>query len=187
MVQDNITRYINNINELLVSHENMVKLDAHGNLLSRAVLSEIFYCDFLNALMGWRLENANIERKNAPGIDLIDATNKVAAQVSLTCDHEKIQSSIDIFDKNWSRGSSVWHFYFVPLSDRVPDFKVDFDIPAGIVFDKSTDVLTKDPCHDAIPRRIERGQAKERQRNPGQAHARAGNPGQAHARAEGAR
>ena len=144
MVQDNITRYINNINELLVSHENMVKLDAHGNLLSRAVLSEIFYCDFLNALMGWRLENANIERKNAPGIDLIDATNKVAAQVSLTCDHEKIQSSIDIFDKNWSRGSSVWHFYFVPLSDRVPDFKVDFDIPAGIVFDKSTDVLTKE-------------------------------------------
>ena len=143
MVQDNITRYVNNINELLVSHEEMVKLDAHGNLLSRAVLSEIFYCDFLNVLMGWKLINANIERKNAPGIDLIDETRRVAVQISLMCDHNKIQSSIDKFDKNWSKGSSGWHFYFVPLSDRVPDYKVDFDVPAGIAFDKNTDVLTK--------------------------------------------
>jgi len=143
MVQDNITKYVININELLVAHEEMVKLDAHGNLLSRAVLSESFYCDFLNVLMGWKLINANIERKNAPGIDLIDETRRVAVQISLMCDHNKIQSSIDKFDKNWSKGSSGWHFYFVPLSDRVPDYKVDFDVPAGIAFDKNTDVLTK--------------------------------------------
>ncbi len=143
LVQDNITKYTNNIHNLLVKHEDMVMLDAEFNLLNRAVLSEIFYCDFLNVLMGWKLESANIERKNAPGIDLIDKTHKVAVQISLTCDHEKIQSSIYKFDKNWSRGSSVWHFYFVPLTEKVPGFRKNFKVPANIMFDKSADVLTK--------------------------------------------
>lgn len=140
-LQDNINKYISNINELLVAHESMVKLDADQNLLSRAVLSEYFYCALLNTLMGWELKNANLEEKNTPGIDLIDVERDIVVQVSLTCNHEKIQSSINKFQKPDS--TSDWKFYFVPLKDDIPYFKKDFVIPKGVTFNQDTNVLTK--------------------------------------------
>ena len=140
-LQDNINKYTNNINELLVVHESMVKLDADQNLLSRAVLSEYFYCDLLNTLMGWKLKNANLEEKNTPGIDLIDVERHIVVQVSLTCNHEKIQSSINKFQKPDS--TSDWEFYFVPLNDDIPYFKKDFVTPKGVIFDKDKNIFTK--------------------------------------------
>ena len=140
-LQDNINKYISNINELLVAHESMVKLDADQNLLTRAVLSEYFYCYLLNTLMDWELTDANLEEKNIPGIDLIDVEKHVVVQISLTCDHDKIQSSIKKFKKPES--SSDWQFYFVPLKDDLPHFKKDFFIPDGVRFNQDTNVLTK--------------------------------------------
>ena len=140
-VADNIEKYRNNIRNLLVEHESMVKLDANQNLLSSAVLAEDFYRDLLNTLMGWELKNANIDKKNAPGIDLIDVENAKVVQVSLTCDHGKIQSSIGKFPKPES--ASDWEFYFVPLKDDIPYFKKDFVTPTGARFDKDKNIFTK--------------------------------------------
>lgn len=133
--------YYNNIRDALKFREGTVHLDADGNLLSLAVLSEGFYCQLLNALMDWNLINANREKKNAPGIDLIDRDRKIAVQVSLTCDHEKVQLSIDKFKQDSYDG---WHFYFVQIKRDAPRFRKDFKLPEGLLFDKTKDVLTTD-------------------------------------------
>lgn len=131
--------YYTNIRNTLVFREGTVRIDADGNLLSLAVLSEGFYCALLNTLMGWNLINANSEEKNSPGIDLIDRDRKIALQVSLTCDHEKVQRSIDKFKADSYGG---WHFYFVPIKRDTPYFRVDFSLPEGLIFDKTKDVLS---------------------------------------------
>ena len=140
--------YCINIRNALTFREGTVQVDAAGNLLSLAVLSEGFYRDLLNTLMGWALINANSEEQNAPGIDLIDRDNKIAVQVSLTCDHEKVQHSIDEFKQENYDG---WHFYFVPIRRDAPRFRKDFSLPNGLKFDEAQDVL----CTDRIMRIIE--------------------------------
>lgn len=132
------TYYIN-IRDTLVFREGTVRVDADGNLLSLAVLSEGFYRELLNMLMGWNLINANIEEKNAPGIDLIDKDQKIAVQVSLTCDHEKVQHSIDKFKQESYEG---WHFFFVPIKRDSPRFRKDFTLPQGVIFNEKKDVLS---------------------------------------------
>lgn len=123
----------------MVFREGTVRVDADGNLLSLAVISEGFYCALLNTLKGWNLINANSEEKNAPGIDLIDKNQKIAVQVSLTCDHEKVQCSIDKFKAESYDG---WHFYFVPIKRDTTCFRKDFALPEGMIFHKDEDVLS---------------------------------------------
>ena len=137
---DNIKKYVNNINERLTEYKSMVQSDADQNLLSRAVVAEDFCRVLLNTLMGWKLKNANLDEKNAPGIDLIDVENAKVVQVSLTCDRNKIQTSLNKFQK--PKSASDWEFYFVPLKDDIPHFKKDFVIPEGITFNKTTNILT---------------------------------------------
>ena len=135
------------IRNALLFREASVRLDADGNLLNLALLSEGFYCELLNELMGWNLENANLREKNAPGIDLIDKEKRIAVQVSLTCDHEKVQSSINKFKTD---GSERWHFYFVPIKKDHPHFKKDFALPDWVEFDKDADVFSIDRIMDIV-------------------------------------
>lgn len=143
-VEDNIKKYVDNINEYLAEYESMVRRDADQNLFPRAVLAEDLYRILLNTLMGWELKNANLDEKNAPGIDLIDVEKAIVVQVSLTCDHEKIQSSINKFIDKFQKPESApnWEFYFVSLKDDIPHFKKDFDVPEGTTFNKDTNILT---------------------------------------------
>ena len=133
--------YCINIRNALTFREGTVRVDAAGNLLSLAVLSEGFYRELLNTLMGWDLINANSEEQNAPGIDLIDRNKKIAVQVSLTCDHEKVQRSIVKFKAESYDG---WHFFFVPIRQDAPCFRKDFSLPKGLEFDEAQDVLSTD-------------------------------------------
>lgn len=131
--------YCINIRNTLVFREGTVHVDKDNNLLSTAVLSEGFYRELLNELMGWNLLNANSEEKNAPAIDLIDENRKIAVQVSVTCNHEKVQNSIDRFKPVSYEG---WHFYFVPIKMDCPCFRKNFTLPEGIYFDEAKDILS---------------------------------------------
>lgn len=133
--------YCINIRNALTFREGAVRVDAAGNLLSLAVLSEEFYRELLNRLNGWNLKNANSEEKNAPAIDLIDEERKIALQVSLTCDHEKVQRSVEKFKQESYDG---WHFCFVPIKRDTPHFRKDFRLPAGLEFDQVQDVYSID-------------------------------------------
>ena len=134
--------YRNKIKQYLIHRAHEVRVDANGNLMNLSVLSENFYCEFLNILLGLSLENANASRKNTAGIDLIDWTNHVAAQVSVTCApntiRKKIRNSIQRFDKP---GGEAWQFYFVPIKDEAPDLTKGFALPEGLAFDHTRDVL----------------------------------------------
>lgn len=64
------------------------------NILNLHLHSENFYQYFLNLLFGWELKNLNIGQQNVPGIDLVDTTNNLVAQVSATATKQKIESAL---------------------------------------------------------------------------------------------
>lgn len=64
------------------------------NILDLNIHSENFYLHFLNLLFGWELQNLNVVKKNAAGIDLVDVTNKIIVQVSATATKQKIESAL---------------------------------------------------------------------------------------------
>lgn len=134
--------YKSNIENYLVFRAHTVQVDAKGNLLNLAVLSEDFYVEFLNILLDLTLVNANAAKQNTAGIDLVDWNRRVAVQVSVTCApnsiHKKIQSSIDKFRKP---DGAPWKFYFVPITDKAPNLSKEFHMPDGMTFDKQQDVL----------------------------------------------
>lgn len=134
--------YRANIRDYLIHRAHAVRIDANLNLLSLAGVSEDFYVEFLNTLLDFKLENANVDEHNVSGIDLIDWENRVAAQVSVTCSPEtirkKIRGSIRKFDKP---EDEKWHFYYVPITDQAPELNKDFTLPEGLVFNKDQDVL----------------------------------------------
>lgn len=58
--------------------------------------AEIFFRDLLNCIYGYSLTNANIERCNAPGIDLIDRQRRLGIQVTATKTSDKINETLRV-------------------------------------------------------------------------------------------
>ena len=133
--------YYNKINETLSSLIYSARADINGNLQNKNVLMEGFYREFLNILNGWRLINANAEKQNAPGIDLIDRANRIAVQVSATCDFKKIQHSLNLFSPS---DEENWHFLFVPVMIEAPKIEKTFKLPAHVTFNLKNDILDSD-------------------------------------------
>ena len=65
------------------------------NLNDINIHSESFFMHLLNCIYDWNLYNANAERNNMPGIDLIYNTEAIIIQVSSTSTKEKIQNSLN--------------------------------------------------------------------------------------------
>ena len=99
--------------------------------------NEYLYCDLLNAIFGWQLENANIENQNNPGFDLIDTRNKILVQVSSRINKAKIDQSLQHIG-----GYCGYHLYCVSLVP-MPSLKHVRPVtaPSGIQFDRQEDVL----------------------------------------------
>ncbi|MGX8706300.1 MAG: SMEK domain-containing protein, partial [bacterium] len=133
-----VDRDYNTINNALSTLINSARMDSAGNLQNKNVLMEGFYREFLNILYGWKLVNANAERQNMPGIDLIDQENRVVAQVSATCTHRKIQGSLDKFTPP---DDSSWHFVFIPIKPEVTKPENTFNIRQNVTFDPQSDIL----------------------------------------------
>lgn len=142
MAMDNDSRYLTNIADYLSNRAVRASNMAKAGLTDLAILSETFYCDFLNILLDCHFINENVESPRFPGVDLIDWTKRVAAQVSVTCSpkriREKIQSSIDKY--NIPKDSN-WHFYFVPLTIEAPSVKKDFVLKERLSFNPKKDIL----------------------------------------------
>ena len=138
----NDERYYINIRNSLITRANAVKIDSKSNLHNLAVLSEDYYRPILNTLLGWSLVNANAEEQNASGIDLIDRDRHIAVQVSVICDpkhiREKIKHSIHGFN---IPDDQDWHFFYVPITDKAPVPRKNFDLPKGLIFDQKKDIL----------------------------------------------
>ena len=76
-----------------------VQAEIKNNLSTRNVLAETILCGVLNRIHGWNLVNANRIRANHPAVDLVDPGNRVAVQVSSTCDLGKVDHTLEEFQK----------------------------------------------------------------------------------------
>lgn len=90
----NRSNYFDLIEERLSFLAYRIEVRGGLNILDLHLHSENFYLHFLNLLFDWKLQNLNIERQNAAGIDLIDAARSIIVQVSATATKQKIESAL---------------------------------------------------------------------------------------------
>lgn len=108
------------------------------NLLDINIHSENFYADFLNILFGYHLINLNKINMNTEGIDLVDDSNKIVAQVSSTCTKEKIEKSLK---KEILKKYSGYNFKFVAITGDAKNLrKKTFENPYGVIFLPECDI-----------------------------------------------
>jgi hypothetical protein len=92
--------YLKKITDTLALIETSVRNRVVLNLYDNNIISEDFFPGLLNFIYGLKLDNANKTKKNFPGIDLSDTTNKVAFQLTSTNTQTKIQKTIDKYLTN---------------------------------------------------------------------------------------
>jgi len=107
------------------------------NLLDVHLHSEDFYLHFINLLFGWQLENLNAVQHNAAGIDLVDTTNRIVAQVSATATKHKVESALA---KDLS-GYEGYSFQFISISKDAAKLRTQtFRNPHKLVFEPTQDI-----------------------------------------------
>ena len=130
--------YINDIVNRLSGLASSVELSGLLNLLGLHVISEDFYVDLLNLIYGWKLRNANSLQQNAPGIDLVDDSNRILVQVTGTSTKGKIDHSLKEIPEKYTG----YHFYFAPIViDAKEQRKYKYSPPHEVVFNPKTDIL----------------------------------------------
>lgn len=139
---DYIERHLN----ILASE---IKSRSKLNLLDMNIHAEFFFRDFLNLLYGYELRNINISSQNYEGIDLLDESNHILAQVSSTCTKEKIASSLK---RNIYSRYPDFRFIFIPISSSVPRSVTNakYECPDRIHFNPVKDIID----FDAILRKV---------------------------------
>lgn len=116
------------------------RIDMRGglNILDLHLHSENFYLHLLNLLFGWELKNLNAEQKNSAGIDLVDTTNKIIAQVSATATKQKIESALSKDLSNYND----YAFKFIFISKNASRLRTNtFNNPHHLSFFPATDIL----------------------------------------------
>ena len=109
------------------------------NLNDINIHSESFFMHLLNCIYDWNLYNANAERNNMPGIDLIYNTEAIIIQVSSTSTKEKIQNSLNKIPIAKFNG---YNFKFLSLAREVDKLtKKYFSVPKGIEFNPNKDII----------------------------------------------
>lgn len=108
------------------------------NILDLNLHSENFYLHLFNLLFGWALQNLNAEQKNAAGVDLVDTTNRIIAQVSATATKQKIESALA---KNLSNYKG-YDFKFISISKNATNLRTQtFSNPHHLIFFPATDIF----------------------------------------------
>jgi SMEK domain-containing protein/ABC-3C protein len=107
------------------------------NLLHLHVHSENFYMHLLNLLFGHSLENANVQKRNVEGLDLVDLPQGLAIQVSATATKAKIDSALS---KDFT-SHPIHSFQFVAISkDASPLRSKNYVNPSNLKFDPANDI-----------------------------------------------
>jgi len=134
----NRSEYFNYIEEKLSILVTRINLRGKLNILDLNIHAENFYLNFFNLLFDWELKNLNAIQQNAPGIDLIDDTNKIIVQVSATGTKQKIESAL-------KKDLSKYHGYsfkFISISINSEELKTKtFINPHNLTFSPANDIF----------------------------------------------
>lgn len=107
------------------------------NILDFNIQCEEFYPRLLNYLFEWNLVNANRITQNYEGIDLIDSSNRIVAQVSATANKSKIDATLS---KDLSKFSG-YAFKFIPICVDASELKKKtYPNPHRLNFNPSSDI-----------------------------------------------
>ncbi len=134
----NRSKYFNFIEEKLNLLAYRLEVRGGLNILDLHLHSENFYLNFFNLLFVWDLRNLNAEQQNVAGIDLVDKTNKIVAQVSSTATRQKIESAL-IKDLSNYHGYS---FKFISISKDAKNLRTKtFTNPHNLKFSPCEDIF----------------------------------------------
>lgn len=120
------------------------KIEHHINFFNRIGYTDIntslenTYCGLLNLVYDYDLKNANEENINQQAYDLIDKKNKMCFQVTSTKTRNKIQKTLDKFEK--INESKTYHIKIVIMGKKA-NYRKDFDYHGSISFYKNEDVI----------------------------------------------
>jgi hypothetical protein len=126
--------YFNFIAEKLSSLATCIEARGSLNFLDIHIHAEIFYRDFFNLLFGWSLEKTELH--NEPGIDLVDTTNKIVVSVSATATKNKIESSLNKINSNYSS----YAFKFISISKDASKLRTQTYNPHKLIFSPHEDI-----------------------------------------------
>jgi len=128
----------NRIESHLTHLANRIEVRGKLNLLEMHGHAETFYMRLLNMLFGWNLSNLNVVCPNAEGVDLVDHTATIVAQVSAAVSKQKVDAALA---KDLSPYTG-YTFKFVAISkDAAALRKLAFSNPHNLDFDPPRDVL----------------------------------------------
>lgn len=135
----NRQRYHQSIKDLLLAHSEELKNNSRLNLQDAHIYSESFIAGLLNRIYDRQFENINEKVRNTPGIDLIDESNKLIAQVSTTSTKQKIQDSLNKIECNKYTEHT---FFFIAMTYNKNKLKEpSFDVSDNIIFDPKEHIL----------------------------------------------
>lgn len=131
-------KYINNITSNLswlvsqISQKGVLKLyDDH-------IHAESFFCGLLNIIFGYQLTNANFDHPNAAAIDLLDATNRIAVQVTTDRTAAKVRKTLEKFGAH-----ALYRQYdrliILIIGDR-PNYRATFEVNYDFTFSAKDDI-----------------------------------------------
>jgi hypothetical protein len=134
----NRQQYFNFIEEKLNFLAFRIEMRGGLILLDLNLHSENFYLHLFNLLFGWELQNLNVVKKNAAGIDLVDTTNKIIVQVSATATKQKIESALA---KDLSKYKG-YTFKFISISKEAAGLRTKtFLNPHNLTFSPADDIF----------------------------------------------
>ncbi|MET3941983.1 hypothetical protein ABIC22_004795 [Paenibacillus sp. PvP094] len=136
-------KYYNEISEKLEILSRRIKTNGKLNVLDLNIHAETFYRDLLNSVYDYQLESANVLSANVAAIDLIDATNKLAIQISSTATKQKIENTL-CKQKTMDYAAEGYKIKFLFIADETQSLRnKNYINPHKISFIPEEDILDK--------------------------------------------
>lgn len=130
--------YINEIENRLSWIELTVRRRNSLNLYDVDIHAESLFCELLNLVFGYKLENLNHFQKNFDSIDLGDKENRISIQVTAQDTRAKVQGTLDKFVEN--EHEKEYDRLVVLIIGTKPKFRKPFNTGDNLCFDADTDV-----------------------------------------------
>ena len=144
MYEDNRRKIINEIIAWLSIYAVDIENHAKINDLAAVHYAENNIREIINALLGYQLKNANVQKFNSPGFDLIDEAEFICVQITATKTAQKVSDSIDQTRKVLSENGLKWKFRIMFLgmnSEKIEKLrKRSFPVIDFIEFNPATDI-----------------------------------------------
>lgn len=131
--------YLKNIGESLALLSKQVEIFNCVSFYDINIVSEDFYALLVNKIFGYELRNLNTYQKNAPAIDLVDDTRKLAFQVTSDNGSEKIKKTIGKFIE-FDQYTKYDELYILLLVKK-KKYTAQFDTQGLFVFNKDIHII----------------------------------------------